>query len=108
MNQADLEKKFFTGAVDYAKAHGRQFGAGAENEMREAAKRGAQDVFAKPAAERDKLIQQGDEAFRRLIDAMVSSANANKEQFELRGDQLGENTLNSALGKLCPLWPFCS
>jgi hypothetical protein len=85
-------------AVEYAQKRGYRFGDGADAMIRS---------HAMQAGEQIARMSEASRAFEKLIDAMIEAANEIPGYKLDRPHIIGEQTYGKALGKICPLWPFC-
>jgi hypothetical protein len=113
--ESDLADQLFEAGVARAKQHGLKVRPGLRNDLRRLATTGAQKILAaakaKPAEAQDAFLRGAMrvaiEAMAALFDEMTSARFRIPKYLESHPDSIGEQTLNSALGLLCPLWPFC-
>ena len=109
MNRDDLARTLWAVAERRAKMHGVQLGQGADADIRQFARTGSDRILnAHPeAALNDKVVEDAEAAFEKLIDEMVSAASEIAGYREAYPDIIGEQTLARALSRLCPLFPIC-
>ena len=94
--QLDYEQILWSVADKEAGSLGKAFAPGCEQLVRGLAADGARQLVGNP----ERLVD-AEVNLRRLVREMANEAS-------LRGDsELHEYSLQSVMGRLCPLWPFC-
>ena len=109
MKRDDLEKALWTAAERKAQMHGVRLGQGADADVHQFARTGADRILqAHPeVVPNDRVVKDAEAAFEKLIDEMVSAASEIAGYREAYPDTIGEQTLARALSRLCPLFPIC-
>lgn len=107
MDKDGLSSKLFNLAKDHAATRNKRFGGGAHDQIHYMAQRAADEIMAKPDAERPDAMRAADQAFERLVDEMISQADQIPQYTTKNPGVIGEETLTRALSILCPLFPIC-
>lgn len=109
MNHDELARVFLDAAIGRARSGGVRLGDGADHDMRRYAERGASEILQRfPAVElTDPIVQETREAFHRVVDEMIRGSAEIPGYAARQPGVIGELTLQFALDKLCPLFPFC-
>jgi len=111
VDRDDIAEAFFDTAVRRANEHGMRLGQGADYDIRrlamEAAVRIRLHADTGAAEQLAQELESGFVAFQRLIDEMVSAASNILDYRQTHPGVIGEETLNLALLRLCPLFPIC-
>jgi hypothetical protein len=107
MDRVQLSQELFEHATQFAKSHGTRFKPNARKHLKEKAEKAADDILAMKPAEQSAKIDEARRAFETFVLIMIAGADAIPHYRAARKDALGEQTFAFALGKLCPIWPFC-
>lgn len=103
MDRDHLERALWAAAERRAAMHGVRLGQGADNDIRQFARTGADRIVGSDG----EAVKASEAAFEKLIDEMVSVASEIPGYREAHPDTIGEDTLRWALSRLCPLFPIC-
>src|SRR5437870_1021159 len=104
MNRDHLARHIFEHAQKYADSRQVRLGPGADFQFKAYADRAADELAKTPDRELDARLRAMDMLFERLIDEMIG---ASKQIPGYERGVIGEQTLQRALQKLCPIFPFC-
>ncbi len=110
LNTSELAISLFDAAADRAKANDLAFGSGAEQWIREKCQEAALSINMSAESDPQSALtaaQTAESAFQKLVDAMASARLRIEGYADAHPDEIGEETLSSALKELCPLWPIC-
>lgn len=109
-SERDIAARLYQTALDRAREKGFRFGDGADNAIHQF----AQDAVAKIEVEerrsgssREALVVQSQAAFVRLVDEMIAAADQIEGYKLQHPDVIGEQTLGTAMNRLCPFFPIC-
>lgn len=91
----------------YLSFKGYRLGLGADVEFRKVIDRAASDIQMLPANMQRKRTERAVQNLFLMIDRMIIEAHLIPNYLEKNFRVIGEDTLLSALKKLCPVWPFC-
>jgi hypothetical protein len=103
MTEDQLAQRIYEHANAYAKSRGVKLGYGADGDFLRYARVAAVDLLKDPMAlaSRENEVNK---AFGQVIDEMIRVSTTLPDY---PPGQIGERTLERALEKLCPLFPFC-
>ena len=91
----------------YASGKGYRFGVPAYDSMRYHASNAGAEIDRLPTDAQGAKLNEAKDNFAKLIDEMIKAAQTIPGYQDKHPDTIGEDTLLEALGKLCPIWPFC-
>lgn len=95
-----------------AAKRGYRFGDGVEREIPRRTLDMAKRILERAANEgRSELVEldarTSEAQLDQLVDAMIEAGRSIPGYFQSRGAVIGEQTIDIALRRLCPLWPIC-
>ncbi|MES2033159.1 MAG: hypothetical protein V4466_03190 [Pseudomonadota bacterium] len=98
----------FLAAFEQARAAGYRLGDGAEHQFRYAADQAAAQIEAAGSEEAaGAMLEHARRSFATMIATMIEGAETIEGYRAAQPGTIGEVTFTHAMGKLCPLWPFC-
>lgn len=103
MDTQTLANELLSEAENRAQSQGVRFGEGAEDFMRAHALNAATEIIQSPRHDKEEAVF----AFHKLVDEMIKQSDEIPGYKATRPGIIGEQTLDRALSRLCPLWPFC-
>lgn len=110
MDRIQISERLFNIAVQRARAHGVQFGDGADADIQRFSTKAADEILRSSdttISSMEDLIRKCESNFQILVDKMVQAGERIPGYQASRPNIIGEKTLDLALKDLCPLWPIC-
>ena len=110
--QQETAALLYAAAEQIAQLEGMRFGEGADLDLRNIAMQSAAKIDARAAgginsADGRELVHQAEQAFALLAREMVNAREEVYDQARLAQNIIGEQTLDWARRKICPLFPIC-
>lgn len=107
-----LAQRLFNAADHVIRGEGLQLGEGADGYLRERAELGAHEINVRSGGDLSSvtahdLIRKAENNFERFAQEMLNARQEISDDVYLARNVAGEQTLDAALRKLCPIWPIC-
>lgn len=110
MDVDEIARRLLDAAMQRAKANGVRLGFGADQFFALRAPEAARAIIERArntGAPIEPLVRTAQLAFERLVDEMLAARKDIPGYIDRHPGVIGEDTLASAMRRLCPLWPIC-
>jgi hypothetical protein len=108
MQPDEIARRLFEAAVARAAQNNLQLGHGADTDIRRLSDKAATEILRiSTQTSEDSMMKNGEAVFERLVDEMMTARKELPGYEASNPGIIGEQTLWSALQKLCPIFPLC-